>query len=148
MSSAKTGAAPHETSSAEVLLRALKAHGMDYFFANPGTDFAPIVEAFARSRKQGAAVPEPMVIPHENAAVSMAHGVYMVTGRPQAVMVHTTVGTGNTLNTLINASRDTSRCCCWRGARRSPKAKRMAGAADTFIGRRRCSTRRVWCARS
>ncbi|HKF71557.1 MAG TPA: thiamine pyrophosphate-requiring protein [Stellaceae bacterium] len=106
MSSAKTGAAPHETSSAEVLLRALKAHGMDYFFANPGTDFAPIVEAFARSRKQGAAVPEPMVIPHENAAVSMAHGVYMVTGKPQAVMVHTTVGTGNTLNTLINASRD------------------------------------------
>src|ERR1700680_4013654 len=36
----------------------------------------------------------------------MAHGVYMVSGRPQAVMVHTNVGTGNTINTLINASRD------------------------------------------
>ena len=105
MSSARTTTS-QETSAAEVLLRALKAHGIDYFFANPGTDFAPIVEAFARSRKQGAAVPAPMVIPHESAAVSMAHGVYMVTGKPQAVMVHTTVGTGNTLNTLINASRD------------------------------------------
>jgi acetolactate synthase-1/2/3 large subunit len=106
MSSTQSSAASHETSAAEVLLRALKAHGIDYFFANPGTDFAPIVEAFARSRKHGATVPEPMVIPHENTAVSMAHGVYMVTGQPQAVMVHTTVGTGNTLNTLINASRD------------------------------------------
>ncbi|MGH7125724.1 MAG: thiamine pyrophosphate-requiring protein, partial [Stellaceae bacterium] len=106
MSSAPKSVTPSETSAAEVLLRALKAHDIDYFFANPGTDFAPIVEAFARSRKQGTAVPEPMVIPHENTAVSMAHGVYMVTGKPQAVMVHTTVGTGNTLNTLINASRD------------------------------------------
>src|SRR5579859_3158493 len=106
MSSAQTSATPTDTTAAEVLLRALKAHGIDYFFANPGTDFAPIVEAFARSRKQGTAVPQPMVIPHENTAVSMAHGVYMMTGHPQAVMVHTTVGTGNTLNTLINASRD------------------------------------------
>ena len=106
MSTPQKSPAPQESSAAEVLLRALKAHGIDYFFANPGTDFAPIVEAFARARKQGAAVPQPMVIPHENAAVSMAHGVYMVTGQPQAVMVHTTVGTGNTLNTLINASRD------------------------------------------
>jgi acetolactate synthase-1/2/3 large subunit len=106
MSTTQKSPTPRETSAAEVLLLALKAHGIDYFFANPGTDFAPIVEAFARCQKQGAAIPQPMVIPHENAAVSMAHGVYMVTGRPQAVMVHTTVGTGNTLNTLINASRD------------------------------------------
>jgi acetolactate synthase I/II/III large subunit len=106
MSTAQSSPMPPETSAAEVLLLALHAHGIDYFFANPGTDFAPIVEAFARCQKRGAAVPLPMVIPHENAAVSMAHGVYMVTGRPQAVMVHTTVGTGNTLNTLINASRD------------------------------------------
>jgi acetolactate synthase I/II/III large subunit len=106
MSSVQTSPAPQETSAAEVLLRALRAHGIDFFFANPGTDFAPVVEAFARSKKQGVDVPRPMVIPHENAAVAMAHGVYMVSGQPQAVMVHTTVGTGNTLNTLINASRD------------------------------------------
>jgi acetolactate synthase I/II/III large subunit len=106
MSSVQTSPSPQETSAAEVLLRALQAHGIDFFFANPGTDFAPVIEAFARSRKQGVDVPRPMVIPHENTAVSMAHGVYMVSGQPQAVMVHTTVGTGNTLNTLINASRD------------------------------------------
>src|SRR2546423_10385979 len=36
----------------------------------------------------------------------MAHGAYTQTGRPQAVMVHVNVGTGNTINNLINLSRD------------------------------------------
>jgi acetolactate synthase-1/2/3 large subunit len=97
---------PRETTAADVFLRALRAHGIDYFFANPGTDFPPVIEAFARAQKAGAAVPRPMVVPFESTAVSMAHGVYMVKGTPQAVMVHVSVGTGNTLNTLINASRD------------------------------------------
>ena len=45
-------------------------------------------------------------MPHENLAVAMAHGAYAMTGRPQAVMVHVNVGTGNTINNLINLSRD------------------------------------------
>src|SRR6202162_4504485 len=47
-----------------------------------------------------------MVVPHENAAMAMAHGYTMVTGKPQAVMLHTNVGTANAINMLINASRD------------------------------------------
>src|SRR5258708_2117077 len=47
-----------------------------------------------------------MVVPHENAALSMAHGTTMVTGQPQAVMLHTNVGTANSINMLIDASRD------------------------------------------
>ena len=39
-----------------------------------------------------------MVVPHENAALSMAHGYTMVTGKPQAVMLHTNVGTANCIN--------------------------------------------------
>jgi acetolactate synthase-1/2/3 large subunit len=97
---------PNEATAADALLQGLKAQGVDYFFANPGTDFPSIVEGFARAAASGAAVPRPLLVPHENAAVAMAHGVYMVSGRPQAVMVHTNVGTGNTINTLINASRD------------------------------------------
>jgi acetolactate synthase-1/2/3 large subunit len=94
------------TSTAEAVLHALKANGIDYFFCNPGTDFAPITEAFARAKGSSAAIPKPMVIPHENCAVAMAHGYYMVTGQPQAVMVHVNVGTANTLNCLADASRD------------------------------------------
>src|SRR5471030_459130 len=92
--------------SADAFLRALADHGVYYFFANPGTDFPPIVEAFGRAMKTNAKVPKPILVPHENLAISMAHGAYLMTGLPQAVMVHTTVGTANTINNLINASRD------------------------------------------
>ncbi|HZP79891.1 MAG TPA: thiamine pyrophosphate-requiring protein [Pseudolabrys sp.] len=92
--------------AADAFLRALADHGVDFFFANPGTDFPPIVEAFSRATKTNAKVPRPILVPHENLAVAMAHGAYLVTGRPQAVMVHVNVGTANTINNLTNASRD------------------------------------------
>ena len=90
----------------EVFLQALAEHGVDYFFANPGTDFPPIVEAFGRGRQRNAKLPRPILVPHENLAVAMAHGAYAMTGRPQAVMVHVNVGTANAINNLINLSRD------------------------------------------
>jgi acetolactate synthase-1/2/3 large subunit len=90
-------------STAQVFLRALAEHGVEYFFANAGTDFAPIAEAFARG---GAKLPKPVIATHEGIAVGMAHGYYALTGRPQAVMVHVNVGTANTINCLINAARD------------------------------------------
>jgi len=92
--------------AAEAFLRALADYGTDYFFCNTGTDFPPIVEAFSRAGKTNAKVPKPILVPHENLAVAMAHGVYLMNGHPQAVMVHTTAGTANTLNNLINLSRD------------------------------------------
>ena len=92
--------------AAEAFLRALADHGIDYFFCNPGTDFPPIVEAFDRAKKTNAKVPKPVLVPHENLAVAMAHGAYLMTGRPQAVMVHVNVGTANTINNVTNLSRD------------------------------------------
>jgi acetolactate synthase-1/2/3 large subunit len=101
---APTGQRP--TIAAEAFLRALADHGADYFFCNPGTDFPPIVEAFGRARKTNAKVPKPILVPHENLAVAMAHGAYLMNGRLQVVMVHTTAGTANSLNNLLNAARD------------------------------------------
>jgi acetolactate synthase-1/2/3 large subunit len=94
------------TTVAETYLALLKARGIDWLFANAGTDFAPIIEALVRGGKAGRAMPEPVVVPHENAAVGMAHGYYLVTGRPQAVMVHVNVGMANALMGLLNAARD------------------------------------------
>ena len=90
----------------EAFLRALADHGVDYFFANPGTDFPPVVEAFSRAKKTNAKVPMPVLVPHENLAVAMAHGAYLMNGRPQAVMVHVNVGTANTINNVTNLARD------------------------------------------
>jgi acetolactate synthase-1/2/3 large subunit len=92
--------------AAEEYLEALAANGIEHLFCNPGTDFAPIVEAFARAARSNRPVPSPMVVPHENCAVGMAHGYTMVTGKPQAVMLHTNVGTANSIAMLINANRD------------------------------------------
>ena len=97
---------PQHRIAAEDYLDALAAHGIEHLFCNPGTDFAPIVEAFSRAARSNRKVPRPMVVPHENAALSMAHGYTMVTGKPQAVMLHTNVGTANSINMLIDASRD------------------------------------------
>ncbi len=89
---------------AEALLVGLKNCGIDYIFANAGTDFPPIIEAFATL--PAASVPVPLTIPHETAAVAMAHGFYLVTGRAQAVMVHVNVGLANAVMGVLNAASD------------------------------------------
>ena len=91
--------------AAEAWLGLLAARGIQYLFANGGTDFAPVVEAYAKGEKLGWKLPEVVIVPHENMGVAMAHGYAMVTGKPQAMMVHVGVGTANAINGLINASR-------------------------------------------
>jgi acetolactate synthase-1/2/3 large subunit len=89
----------------EAYLRLLAERGVDYVFANAGTDFAPLIEAWAKAVAENTPVPRPVTVPHENVAVHMALGHWMVSGRLQAVMVHVNVGTANTLCGLMNAAR-------------------------------------------
>ena len=94
----------HEQTGAESLLEGLSQSGIQYMFANAGTDFPPIIEALAR--RDPSAAPVALTIPHETAAVAMAHGAYLVTGRAQAVMVHVNVGLANSVMGVINAASD------------------------------------------
>ncbi|MDY6962710.1 MAG: thiamine pyrophosphate-binding protein, partial [Pseudomonadota bacterium] len=95
---------PVAETGAESLLRGLKRNGIDYIFANAGTDFPPIVEAFVHLDENEA--PTPILVPHETASVAMAHGYYLVTGRAQATMVHVNVGLANSVMGVINAASD------------------------------------------
>ncbi|MDY6972394.1 MAG: thiamine pyrophosphate-requiring protein [Thermodesulfobacteriota bacterium] len=90
---------------AQAYLELLSLRGVDYFFANAGTDFASIIDAFACRQAQGKLSPRPIAIPHEIPLVAMAHGYYLVTGRPQVAMVHVGVGTANAVGGLISAQR-------------------------------------------
>ncbi len=90
---------------AEAYLARLGARGIEYVFANAGTDFAPIVEGLTRN-SQRAQFPRFITVPHENVAMAMAHGYYRTAGKPAAVMVHVTVGTANAICGLMNAARD------------------------------------------
>jgi len=90
---------------AQAYLELLSLRGIDYFFANSGTDFASIEDAFARRLAEGRKSPRPLAIPHEAVLASMAYGYYQVTGRPQVAMVYVGVGTANGLGVLIAANR-------------------------------------------
>ncbi|WP_367279110.1 thiamine pyrophosphate-requiring protein [uncultured Roseibium sp.] len=88
------------------LLSRLKALGIDYIFANSGTDFPPIIEGLAEAAASGIDLPESLVIPHESAAMGMAHGYYLATGKTAAVMAHTNVGLANCSIGAINAATE------------------------------------------
>ncbi len=101
MDDASSATAP---TGAEALLTGLKANGIDYLFANAGTDFPSIIEALAGT--SAPEMPTPVTVPHETAAVGMAHGYYLVSGKPQSVMVHVNVGLANTVMGVLNAASD------------------------------------------
>lgn len=90
---------------ADAYLALLADRGVDFLFANAGTDFAPLIEAYAKAQFLGSKVPKPVTVPHENVAIAMAQGYYLKTGRVQAVMVHVNVGTANASCGLINGWR-------------------------------------------
>ncbi|HYT53764.1 MAG TPA: thiamine pyrophosphate-requiring protein, partial [Verrucomicrobiae bacterium] len=93
------------SSGAEAFLAQMKALGsVRYMFANTGTDHGPLIEAMAKAAKEDPRDIQPVVVPHEIAAVSMAHGYYNVTQKPQMVLVHTLPGTANALGGIINAA--------------------------------------------
>src|SRR5437763_16130878 len=112
---------------------ALLAHrGVDYLFGNAGTDFAPLIEAYAQAAQTAAAVPRPMLATHENVAVSMAHGYAMVSRRIPAVMVHVSVGTANMICGAMNAAREKVAILLTAG--RSPLTETgLLGARDGYI---------------
>jgi len=119
-------------SVAEAYLTLLAERGVDYLFANAGTDFAPLVEAFAKAARTGAKTPQPLIATHENLAMSMAHGWAIASGRVPAVMLHVSVGTANALCGVINAAREFVPMLVSAG--RSPLTETgLPGARDVYI---------------
>jgi acetolactate synthase-1/2/3 large subunit len=88
------------------LLARLKTVGVDYIFANSGTDFPPVIEGLAEAEAQNIDLPVSLIMPHESAAMGMAHGYYLSTGKAQAVMAHTNVGLANCAIGAINAATE------------------------------------------
>jgi len=93
-------------SAGGALFGKLKALGVDYVFANSGTDFPPIIEGLIEARDRGIDLPQAVTIPHEHVAIGMAHGYYQISGKCQAVMLHTNVGLANAATGAINAACD------------------------------------------
>lgn len=92
-------------SAAALLVEALRDAGVKYLFANFGSDHPAIIEALAADRERGIETPAVIICPHEYSALSAAHGYAAVTGEPQAVFIHTDVGTANLGGAVHNAAR-------------------------------------------
>jgi acetolactate synthase-1/2/3 large subunit len=119
-------------SVAEAYLALLAERGVEVLFANAGTDFAPIVEAYAKAAHTGVPAPKPLIATHENLAMSMAHGYAISSGKVPAVMVHVSVGTANALCGVFNAARENVPILFTAG--RSPLTEEgLPGARDTYI---------------
>jgi acetolactate synthase-1/2/3 large subunit len=117
---------------AEVYLALLRDRGVRNLYLNAGTDFAPLVEAYAEAGADCERFPTPVLAAHENVVAGMAHGAYLMTGDPQAIMVHVSVGTANVACAVINAARDNVPLIVTAG--RSPILEAgPAAARDTAI---------------
>ncbi|WP_413208397.1 thiamine pyrophosphate-requiring protein [Rhodospirillum sp. A1_3_36] len=92
--------------SGAALLSRMATLGVDYIFANSGTDFPPVIEGLSEAKVKNIPLPHTVTVPFESAAVAMAHGYTLATGRAQAVMVHTNVGLANAAMGAINAACD------------------------------------------
>ena len=70
-------------SAGAAMFTKLRALGVECVLVNSGTDFPPIIEGLAEAGAKGADLPQPLIIPHEHAAMGMAHGYYLATGKPR-----------------------------------------------------------------
>src|SRR5215831_850354 len=81
------GGSEMRTAAAE-LVTMLQDEGISHLFVNPGMHAAPLREALTEAEAAGLPHPQPVLCVHEHVALSAAHGHFLVSGGPQAVMVH------------------------------------------------------------
>ena len=76
----------------EAILEAFRKLKVDYIMSSPGSEWSPVWEALARQQLENRAGPTFLESWHETLAVNMAGGYTLITGRPQAVLLHAGVG--------------------------------------------------------
>jgi acetolactate synthase-1/2/3 large subunit len=79
----------------ELILHALAANGVDCLFFCGGTDNFMFMESVKKFEVLNRPHPKLYTCLHESAAVYAAYGYYMVSGKPQAVILHVDCGTLN-----------------------------------------------------
>ena len=76
----------------EAILEAFRKLKIDYIMSSPGSEWSPVWEALVRQKLGNRPGPAYIDVWHETLAVNMATGYTLMTGRPQAVLVHAGVG--------------------------------------------------------
>jgi acetolactate synthase I/II/III large subunit len=120
-------------SAAHYFLEGLVDLGVDYIFANLGTDHVSIIEELARWDRQGRKHPEVILCPHEVVAVHMAGGYALATGKSQAVLVHVDAGTANACMAVQNLFRYRLPVMLFAGRAPHTLHGELKGSRDTYV---------------
>jgi acetolactate synthase-1/2/3 large subunit len=120
-------------STAHHFLEALVDLGIDYIFANLGTDHVSLIEALAEWDREGRKHPEMILCPHEVVAVHMAAGYALATGRAQAVFVHVDAGTANACMAIQNLFRYRLPVLLFAGRAPYTLHGELTGSRDTYV---------------
>jgi len=78
--------------SGEAFIEILNSFGVEKVFINPGFEHNPIQLHVATARTEGRIAPQLILCLDEAVTASAAYGAYMVTGKPQVVLVHSELG--------------------------------------------------------
>jgi acetolactate synthase-1/2/3 large subunit len=120
-------------SAAHYFLEGLVDLGVEYIFANLGTDHVSLIEELARWDKQERKHPEVILCPHEVVAVHMAGGYALATGRAQAVLVHVDAGTANACMAIQNLFRYRLPVMLFAGRAPHTLHGELTGSRDTYV---------------
>src|SRR6186713_2759481 len=91
--------------ASSAILEALTEAGVEYLFANFGSDHPGLIEAIAGARAADRPCPKVITSPTEMVAMSAAHGFAQARGRAQAVLVHVDCGTQALGGAVHNAAK-------------------------------------------
>jgi acetolactate synthase-1/2/3 large subunit len=114
-------------------LEALIETGVEYVFANLGSDHSSIVEAYAAAHRAGKKVPQFITAPHEMVAMTVAHGYAQASGRPQAVVVHVECGTQSLAGAVHNAAKGRVPVLVFAGMSPATLEGEARGSRNEFI---------------
>lgn len=115
---------------AEAFLEVCNANGIDTIFFNPGGEFASINAACLKYHESGRQAPQLTMCLHESVAMTAAHGHYMVSGKPQIVLVHSELGTQQAGGALHNAQWGRIPVVLMAGTQ--PSTERVNWKGETF----------------
>ncbi|HUK02230.1 MAG TPA: thiamine pyrophosphate-requiring protein [Steroidobacteraceae bacterium] len=117
------------------ILEALREAGMDYIFANLGSDHSGFIESLAEARAAGRAdeLPKLITSPNEMVALAAAHGYAQLSGRAQAVLVHVECGTQALGGAIHNAAKGRAPVLILAGMSPATLEGEARGSRNEFI---------------
>ncbi|MBN9508192.1 MAG: thiamine pyrophosphate-requiring protein, partial [Alphaproteobacteria bacterium] len=114
-------------------LDALVEAGVEYIFANLGSDHPALIESLAAAKVTGRKVPMLITCPNEMVALSCAHGFAQASGRGQAVFVHVECGTQALAGAVHNAAKGRIPVLIFAGASPFTQEGELLGSRNEFI---------------